>query len=178
AMIGVGIPLFVVTMVSQNIPGIAVLRTAGYRAPVSSIIGWTGITTLLFAPFGGFAYNLAAITAAICTGPEAHADAGKRYLAGLSTGVLYLLLGIFSGAIASLFAAFPGEFVFALAGLALLSTIANSLYTAVSDDASREAAVITFVMTASGVSLFGIGAAFWGLVAGVVANFVLGKMKS
>lgn len=178
AMIGVGIPLFVVTMVSQNIPGIAVLRTAGYSAPVSSIIGWTGVTTLVFAPFGGFAYNLAAITAAICTGPEAHADADRRYLAGLSTGVFYLVLGIFSGAIASLFAAFPAEFVFALAGLALLSTIANSLYTAVSEEASRDAAVITFVVTASGVTLFGIGAAFWGLVAGAVASLVLDKRKS
>jgi benzoate membrane transport protein len=175
ALIGIGIPLYVVTMVSQNIPGIAVLRTAGYRAPISPIISWTGITTLLLAPFGGFAINLAAITAAICTGPEAHTDASKRYVAGLSTGVFYLLLGIFGGAIAALFAAFPVEFVVALAGLALLSTIANSLYTAVSDDASREAAVITFVVTASGISLFGIGAAFWGLVAGGVANFVISK---
>ena len=172
ALIGVGIPLFVVTMVSQNIPGIAVLRTDGYPAPISPIISWTGITTLVLAPFGGFALNLAAITAAICTGPEAHADADKRYLAGLSTGVFYLLLGIFSSAIAALFTAFPGEFVLALAGLALLSTIANSLYTAVSDKASREAAVITFIVTASGISLFDIGAAFWGLVAGVIANFV------
>jgi len=178
ALIGVGIPLYVVTMVSQNIPGFAVLRTAGYAAPISPIISWTGITTLLLAPFGGFAINLAAITAAICTGPEAHADADKRYIAGLSTGVLYLMLGIFSGAIASLFAAFPGEFVLALAGLALLSTIANSLYTAVSDDSAREAAVITFVVTASGISLFGIGAAFWGLVAGVVANLVISKKKA
>jgi benzoate membrane transport protein len=176
-LIGVGIPLYVVTMVSQNIPGIAVLRTAGYRAPLSPIISWTGITTLILAPFGGFAINLAAITAAICTGPEAHADADKRYIAGLSTGVFYLLLGIFGGAIAALFAAFPTEFVVALAGLALLSTIANSLYTAVSDDASREAAVITFVVTASGISLFGIGAAFWGLVAGGVANFVFTKKQ-
>jgi len=178
AMIGVGIPLYVVTMVSQNIPGFAVLRTAGYAAPISPIISWTGITTLLLAPFGGFAINLAAITAAICTGPEAHADADKRYIAGLSTGVFYLLLGIFSGAIASLFASFPSEFVLALAGLALLSTIANSLYTAVADDAAREAAVITFVVTASGISLFGIGAAFWGLVAGVVANLVFTKNRT
>ena len=170
ALVGVGIPLFVVTMVSQNIPGIAVLRTAGYNPPISPIIGWTGITTLLTAPFGGFAINLAAITAAICTGPEAHADAGKRYLAGLSTGVFYLLLGIGGSAIAALFAAFPGEFILALAGLALLSTIANCLYTAVADSASREAAVITFVVTASGISLFGVGAAFWGLVAGVIAT--------
>ncbi|MCP4980884.1 MAG: benzoate/H(+) symporter BenE family transporter [Gammaproteobacteria bacterium] len=177
ALIGVGIPLFVVTMVSQNIPGIAVLRTDGYPVPISPLISWTGITTLITAPFGGFAINLAAITAAICTGPEAHSDASKRYLAGLSTGVLYLLLGIFSGAIAALFNAFPGEFVLALAGLALLSTIANSLYTAVSDHASREAAVVTFVVTASGLSLFGIGAAFWGLVAGVIANLVFTKKK-
>jgi benzoate membrane transport protein len=164
-------------MVSQNIPGIAVLRTDGYPAPISPIISWTGIATLVLAPFGGFAINLAAITAAICTGPEAHVDPGKRYLAGLSTGILYLLLGIFSSAIAALFTAFPVEFVLALAGLALLSTIGNSLYTAVSDSAAREAAVITFIVTASGVSLFGIGAAFWGLVAGVIANFVFSKRK-
>jgi benzoate membrane transport protein len=178
ALIGVGIPLFVVTMVSQNIPGIAVLRTAGYPAPISPIISWTGITTLLIAPFGGFAVNLAAITAAICTGPEAHADAGKRYLAGLSTGVCYLLLGLFSSVIASLFSAFPVEFILALAGLALLSTIANSLYTAMADGAAREAAVITFVVTASGLNLFGIGAAFWGLVAGVTAYLVFSKIRT
>ena len=175
ALISVGVPLFVVTMVSQNIPGIAVLRTAGYNAPISPLISWTGITTLLLAPFGGFAINLAAITAAICTGPEAHADPDKRYVAGLSTGVFYLLLGIGGSAIAALFGAFPVEFIFALAGLALLSTIANSLYTAVADSGTREAAVITFVVTASGLSLFGIGAAFWGLVAGVIATLVLNK---
>jgi len=178
ALIGVGIPLFVVTMVSQNIPGIAVLRTAGYPAPISSIISWTGVTTLIIAPFGGFAINLAAITAAICTGPEAHADADKRYLAGLSTGACYLFLGIFSSVVASLFSAFPVEFILALAGLALLSTIANSLHTAMANDAAREAAVITFVVTASGLDLFGIGAAFWGLVAGVTAHLVFTKIKT
>jgi benzoate membrane transport protein len=156
ALISVGVPLFVVTMVSQNIPGIAVLRTAGYNAPISPLISWTGITTLLLAPFGGFAINLAAITAAIA-------------------GIFYLLLGIGGSAIAALFGAFPVEFIFALAGLALLSTIANSLYTAVADSGTREAAVITFVVTASGLSLFGIGAAFWGLVAGVIATLVLNK---
>jgi len=178
ALIGVGIPLFVVTMVSQNIPGIAVLRTAGYPAPISSIISWTGLTTLVIAPFGGFAINLAAITAAICTGAEAHADADKRYLAGLSTGACYLLLGIFSSVIASLFSAFPVEFILALAGLALLSTIANSLHTAMANDAARESAVITFVVTASGLNLFGIGAAFWGLVAGVTAYLVFTKIRT
>ena len=177
AIIGVGIPLFVVTMVSQNIPGIAVLRTAGYPAPISPLISWTGLTTLLIAPFGGFAVNLAAITAAICTGPEAHAEADKRYLAGLSTGACYLVLGLFSSVVASLFTAFPSEFVLALAGLALLSTVGNSLYTAMSDDASREAAIITFIVTASGLTLFGIGAAFWGLVAGSIASFVFSRFK-
>ncbi len=173
-LIGVGIPLYVVTMVSQNIPGIAVLKTAGYRAPISTVISWTGLATLLLAPFGGFAFNLAAITAAICTGPEAHADADRRYVAGLATGVFYLLLGLGGGAIAALFAAFPVEFILALAGLALLSTIATSLYTALADGSAREAAIITFVVTASGLSLFGIGAAFWGLLAGVVASLVFG----
>jgi len=176
-MIGVGIPLFVVTMVSQNIPGIAVLRTDGYPAPVSSAIGWTGLATLFLAPFGGFALNLAAITAAICTGPEAHPDADKRFHAGFAAGAFYILLGIGGGAIAALFAAFPPEFILALAGLALLSMIANSLYTAVADNAAREAAVITFVVTASGLSLFGIGAAFWGLVAGVIATLVYRPRK-
>lgn len=171
-LIGVGIPLFVVTMASQNIPGIAVLRASGYAPPVSPLISWTGLTTLVLAPFGGFAINLAAITAAICSGPEAHEDPDKRYLAGLSNGICYLILGVFGAAIAGLFASFPTEFVLALAGLALLSTIANSLHTAVADASSREAAVITFLVTASGISLFGIGAAFWGLVAGVVSLLV------
>ena len=174
-LISVGIPLFVVTMASQNIPGIAVLRASGYTPPVSSAISWTGIVTLLLAPFGGFAINLAAITAAICAGPEAHEDPDKRYLAGLSNGICYLLLGLFGAAVAGLFAAFPAEFVLALAGLALLSTIANSLHGAVAEESSREAAVITFLVTASGVTLFGIGAAFWGLVAGSLALIILRK---
>ena len=173
ALIGVGIPLFVVTMVSQNIPGIAVLRTAGYQAPISPLISWTGMVTLILAPFGGFAINLAAITAAICTGSEAHKDPQKRYVAALSAGVFYLLLGIFGAAIASLFSAFPSEFVLTLAGLALLTTIANSLHIAISANITREAAVITFLVTASGISLFGIGAAFWGMVAGVMAMYLI-----
>jgi len=172
-LIGVGVPLFVVTMVSQNIPGIAVLRAAGYQTPISPLITWTALTTLVLAPLGGFAINLAAITAAICTGVEAHEDPRKRYLAGLSTGFFYLLLGISGAAVAGLFAAFPTEFVLALAGLALLSTIANALNTAVTNAATREAAVVTFLVTASGVTLFGIGAAFWGLVSGVAVLLVL-----
>ncbi len=173
ALIGIGIPLFVVTMVSQNIPGIAVLRASGYQTPISPLISWTGITTFLIAPFGGFAINLAAITAAICTGPEAHEDPEKRYLAGLSAGFFYILLGIFGAAVAALFTAFPREFVLALAGLALIGTIAKSLHTAVNEVDNREAAVITFLVTASGMTLFGIGSAFWGLVSGITAMLVL-----
>lgn len=174
-LISVGIPLFVVTMASQNIPGVAVLRASGYTPPISPAISWTGIVTLVMAPFGGFAINLAAITAAICAGPEAHENPDKRYVAGLSNGICYLLLGLFGTAVAGLFAAFPSEFVLALAGLALLSTIANSLHSAVTEASSREAAVITFLVTASGMSLFGIGAAFWGLVAGGLALVIFRK---
>ena len=172
-LIGVAVPLFVVTMVSQNIPGISVLRAAGYQTPISPLITWTGITTLVLAPFGVFAINLAAITAAICTGKEAHEDPDKRYLAALSAGFFYLLLGVSGAAVAGLFAAFPGEFILSLAGLALLSTIANSITTAVSNESTREAAVITFLVTASGVTLFSIGSAFWGLVAGVIALLLI-----
>ena len=168
-MIGIGIPLFIVTMVSQNIPGIAVLRSDGYRPPISSLISWTGVSTLLLAPLGCFAINLAAITAAICTGPEAHHDPEKRYVAGISTGVVYLIMGLLGATVAAIFAAFPSEFVLALAGLALLGTIANSLQQAMSNSSNREAAVITFLVTASGLSLFDIGSAFWGLLAGVIA---------
>jgi benzoate membrane transport protein len=171
-LIGVGIPLFVVTMVSQNIPGIAVLRAAGYQTPLSPLISWTGFATLVLAPLGGYALNLAAITAAICTGEEAHEDPEKRYIATLSAGFFYLLLGLSGAAVVGLFNAFPTEFVLALAGLALIGTIANSLTTAVSETKTREAAIITFLVTASGMTIFGIGSAFWGLVAGYAALLI------
>ncbi len=177
-LIGIGIPLFVVTMVSQNIPGIAVLRSAGYPTPISPLISWTGLTSLLIAPLGAHSINLAAITAAICTSPEAHENKEKRYVAGLSTGVFYIIAGFGGAAVAGLFSAFPKEFVLSIAGLALIGTIANSLQSAVSRPSDREAAVITFLVTASGLTLFGIGAAFWGLVAGVTALLVLRPQAS
>lgn len=172
-IIGVGIPLFVVTMASQNIPGIAVIKASGYSPPISPVITWTGLTTLVLAPFGGFAFNLAAITAAICMGPEADENPARRYMAAVSAGVFYLLLGVFAATVATLFAAFPSELVLTIAGLALLSTIAGSLSSAMKTERQREPALITFLVTASGLSLFGIGAAFWGLVAGVLALFAL-----
>jgi benzoate membrane transport protein len=176
--IGVGIPLFVVTMASQNIPGIAVMKASGYDPPVSASTGWTGAATLIVAPFGGFALNLAAITAAICMGREAHEDPDKRYMAAVSAGVFYLLIGAFAATVVSVFAAFPRQLVLAVAGLALLSTIAGSLSTAMENVQQREPALLTFLVTASGVSLVGIGSAFWGLIAGALALLAFrGKVR-
>lgn len=174
AAIGVALPLLVVTMASQNVPGVATLHAHGYTPPVSPIITTTGVATTLLAPFGGYAFNLAAITAAICMGHDAHHDPARRYTAAVSAGVFYVLIGLFGGAVAGLFSAFPRELVLAIAGLALLGTIGNGLAAALKEESTRDAAVITFVATASGVSLFSIGSAFWGLVAGLLALAVRG----
>ena len=168
-LIGVGIPLFIVTMASQNVPGIAVLRANGYHTPVSPLIGWTGLTGLLLAPFGGFSFNLAAITAAICMSPEADRDPQRRYLAAVWAGIFYLDTGLLGATVASVFAALPRELVAAIAGIALLGTIANSLGAAVADAGERDAAVVTFLTTASGLTLAGVGSAFWGLLFGLAA---------
>ncbi|MGQ4266906.1 benzoate/H(+) symporter BenE family transporter [Nocardiopsis changdeensis] len=167
-LVSVGVPLFVVTMASQNLPGVAVLRNDGYRVPVSPLIGWTGATNLVLAPFGCFGMNLAAITAAICTGPQAHPDRERRFLAGVWAGVFYLVVGVFGATVAALLVALPPTLIAAIAGLGLLGTIGGSLSSALSDERSREAALVTFLATASGVTFLGIGSAFWGLVAGTV----------
>ncbi|MRT19552.1 benzoate/H(+) symporter BenE family transporter [Comamonas sp. CAH-2] len=172
ACISVALPLFVVTMASQNLPGVAVIRTAGYALPVSRLVGTTGVVTLLLAPFGAFGINLAAITAAICMGTEAHADPAKRYTAAVWCGLFYVLLGIFGAVVAGLLAAFPKELVMAIAGLALLGSIGGGLLAALQQDSSREAALITFLVTLSGVVIAGIGSAFWGVVAGGLTLFV------
>ncbi|WP_242360020.1 MULTISPECIES: benzoate/H(+) symporter BenE family transporter [Anaeromyxobacter] len=174
ALVGVAIPLFVVTMASQNVTGVAVMRAAGYGdTPVSPLIGWTGATTVLLAPFGGYTFNLAAITAALCMGHEAHPDKDRRYVAAVAAGGFYLLTGLFGATVGAVFAAFPKELVMAVAGLALVNTIGAGLAAAVRDESDREPALLTFLVTASGVSLFGIGSAFWGLVAGVIALLAL-----
>ncbi len=173
AIIGVALPLFVVTMASQNVPGVATMRASGYTVPISPLIGWTGVATLVLAPFGAFALNLAAITAAICMGREAHEDPAKRYVAAIAAGGFYIIVGLFGATVAAVFAAFPKELVLAIAGLALLGTIGNGLAVALTDPQAREPALITFLVTASGVTLFGIGSAFWGLVAGTLAIAIL-----
>ncbi|MEO1621556.1 MAG: benzoate/H(+) symporter BenE family transporter [Cyanobacteria bacterium J06632_3] len=177
AVVGVGLPLFLVTMASQNMPGVATIRAFGYDTPISPLIGWTGITTVVLAPFGGFTFNLAAITAALSMGPEAHKDPNKRYVAAIATGVFYIIVGLFGTTVSSLFAALPEELVMEIAGLALLSTIGKSLVTALGNERDRDSALITFLVTASGLSLFGIGAAFWGLSAGLLAIALLGKPR-
>uniref|UniRef100_UPI0033421ABB benzoate/H(+) symporter BenE family transporter n=1 Tax=Castellaniella defragrans TaxID=75697 RepID=UPI0033421ABB len=166
ALLGVGIPLFIVTMTSQNVPGLAVLRANGYETPASPLITWTGLTGVVLAPLGGYSFNLAAITAAICMSPDADPDAAQRYKASVWAGLFYLATGVFGATIVGLFAAFPRELVAAIAGLALLGTLGASISESLREPEGREAALVTFLATASGMSLLGVGSAFWGLVLG------------
>lgn len=172
ALLGVGLPLFIVTMASQNVPGLAVLRANGYNTPASPLIGWTGLTGLVLAPFGGFSFNLAAITAALCMSKDADPDPRKRYMAAVWAGLFYLATGLLGATVVSLFAAFPRALIVAIAGLALLGTISNGLAAALTDEKERESALITFLVTASGLTIFGIGSAFWGLLIGMAAAWI------
>ncbi|MDR6764744.1 benzoate membrane transport protein [Acidovorax delafieldii] len=172
AAVSLAIPLFVVTMASQNLPGVAVIRASGYDLPISRLITLTGLATLVLAPFGAFALNFSAITAAMCMGPEAHADRNRRYTAAVACGAIYVAIGLFGAVITGLLTAFPKELVVAIAGLALLGTIGNGLAAALRDESHREAALITFLVTLSGVVIVGVGSAFWGVGAGSIALFV------
>ncbi|EKS68283.1 benzoate transporter [Burkholderia sp. SJ98] len=176
--ISIGIPLFVVAMASQNVPGIAVLRADGYTTPSAPLISTTGLASLVLAPFGSHGVNLAAITAAICTGREAHENRDKRYTAAVWCGVFYLLAGTFGATIAALFAAFPKELVVSVAALALFGSIMSGLANAMQDARQREPALVTFMVTASGLTLLSIGSAFWGLIAGVVTHVVLNARRA
>ncbi|MGL5555219.1 MAG: benzoate/H(+) symporter BenE family transporter [Aeromonas veronii] len=167
ALFGIALPLFIVTMTSQNMAGIAILRAHGYQPATSSLISWTGLTGLLLAPFGGYAFNLAAITAAICMGKEVDPDTKRRWPAAVWAGCFYLVTGCFGATVAALFSAFPAALVTCVAGLALLGTIGSSLHSALQEDEAREAALLTFIITASGISLLGIAAACWGLLIGL-----------
>jgi benzoate membrane transport protein len=178
AMVSLALPLFIVTMASQNLPGFAAIKAAGYEMPLSKIITMTGLATLVLAPFGAFALNLSAITAAICMGREAHPDPAKRYTAAVSCGAIYIVIGLLGGAFIGVLMSFPKELIAAIAGLALLGTIGSGLAVAVQDESHREAAIITFLVTLSGVVLAGVGSAFWGVVAGTIAFFVQQYSKS
>lgn len=172
-LISVGIPLFVVTMTSQNIPGIAVLNAAGYHPPISPVISFTGFINFLLAPFGSYSISLAALTAAICSSKEADDNPTLRYKSTIFAGICWLLIGIFGSTVVTLFFSFPKALVLAIAGLALLSTIGNSLKIALDHESQREPALITILICSSGFTLFGIGAAFWGLFAGIISTLIL-----
>lgn len=171
--ISIALPLFLVTMASQNAPGIATMKASGYSLPVSPLIVFTGLLALLFSPFGVYSICIAAITAAICQSPEAHPDANRRWLAAAAAGVFYILAGVFGGSVTGLMAALPVSWIQMLAGLALLGTISGSLYQALHNEAERDAAIVTFLVTASGLTVFGVGSAFWGLIVGGICYSVL-----
>lgn len=173
ALLSVALPLFLITLTGQYMPGMLVLRNDGFRTSANPIVAVTGLGSLVLAPFGSHAFNIAAITAAIATGREAHEDPAKRWIAGIAAGCFYMLVGVFGVTLAAVFMVFPATFITTLAGLALLGTIGGSLAGAMADPASREAALITFLASAANIKLLGIGGAFWGLVVGLVAYLVL-----
>lgn len=173
ALLSVALPLFLITLTGQYMPGMLVLRNDGFRASANPIVAITGLGSLLMAPFGSHAFNIAAITAAICTGREAHEDPAKRWVAGIAAGVFYILVGVFGVTLAAVFMAFPATFITTLAGLALLGTIGSNLFSALADSKTREASLITFLAAAANITLLGIGGAFWGLVIGLFAYAVL-----
>jgi benzoate membrane transport protein len=173
AIMGLGLPLFLVTMTGQNATGLGVMRASGYHAPATPMVTLTGLCSTLLAPFGCHGVNLAAITAAICTGPEAHADPSRRYVAAVVSGACYLVVGVFGAALVGVFTSLPGALIAVVSGLALFGAIASGLTQAMEDASRREAALVTLLITVSGLSFFGIGSAFWGLAGGIVADRVL-----
>ncbi|WP_373769347.1 benzoate/H(+) symporter BenE family transporter [Delftia acidovorans] len=173
ALLSVALPLFLITLTGQYMPGMLVLRNDGFKTSANPIVTLTGLGSLLMAPFGSHAFNIAAITAAICTGKEAHEEPSRRWIAGIAAGVFYILVGVFGVTLAAVFMAFPATFITTLAGLALLGTIGGSLANALADAKTREASLITFLAAAANISMLGIGGAFWGLVIGLVAHAVL-----
>ncbi|WP_134678284.1 benzoate/H(+) symporter BenE family transporter [Ectopseudomonas khazarica] len=177
AAISIGIPLFIVAMASQNLPGMAVLRANGYDVPASPLLTSTGLVSILMAPFGSHGIHMAAISAAICAGPEAHEDPHKRYTAAVWCGVFYAIAGLFGATLASLFAALPAALILSIAALALFASIIGGLTQAMSEPNEREAALITFLVTASGMTLAGVGSAFWGIVAGLLTLAILNAGK-
>lgn len=175
-LISIGIPFFLVTMASQNAPGVATFQAAGYQVPVSPLMIFTGGLTVLLSGFGAFSVCIGAISAAVCLSPDAHPDASKRWLAAIAAGLFYLLAGIFGSSITALMTALPESWIQTLAGLALLGTFSGSLYQALAHPSERDAAIVTFLITASGITLLGIGSAFWGLIIGGACYALLSRV--
>ena len=173
AILGLALPLFVINMASQYLPGIAMIKSYGYQPHVKHLIGWTGLSQALLAPFGCYSVNIAAISAAVSLDDQVHPDPSKRYIAGISCGFFYIIMGLFAATLTSLLMSFPKLFIVALAGIALFGTISHNIAIAFQDVADREAALLTFLFCASGVQFFGIGSAFWGLLFGFLVSFIL-----
>ncbi|MCG8551283.1 MAG: benzoate/H(+) symporter BenE family transporter [Desulfobacterales bacterium] len=172
SLIGLGIPLFLVTMTGQNVTGLAVIRAAGYKAPANPMVTATGFASVVLAPFGAHGINLAAITAAICTGFEAHPDPGKRYPAGVICGLAYLCVGFLGATLVAVFMALPAPLISVIAGLALFGAIISGLSQAMAEKKQQDSALATFLITVSGVSFLGIGSAFWGILGGLLFNLI------
>ena len=178
AILGLALPLFVINMASQYLPGIAMIKSYGYKPHVNQLIGWTGTAQTLLAPFGCYTVNIAAISAAVSLDDQVHPDPAKRYIAGMSCGFFYILMGLFAATLTSLLMSFPHLFIVALAGIALFGTISHNIAIAFHEVKDREAALLTFLFSASGVQFFGIGSAFWGLLFGFAVSFILNfKLK-
>lgn len=178
AFLGLSLPLFILANASQNAPGFGVLRSFGYDAPPNGPVAFTGLLSLLTAPFGNHGFSMSAITAAICVSPDAHPDPDKRYSAGVAYGLWYIFFGLFGATAVAIFKGVPPAFIAALAGLSLLGAISTGLTNAMAQPKERDAALIAFLLTASGISIGGIGAPFWGLLAGVAAHWILGAGRS
>ena len=174
---GLALPLFVINMASQYLPGLAMIKSYGYEPHVNQLIGWTGTAQTIFSPFGCFSVNIAAISAAISLDDQAHPDSKKRYIAGMSCGFFYILMGLFAATLTSILMSFPTVFITALAGIALLGTIGHNIALAFHSIAEREAALLTFLFSASGIQFLGIGSAFWGLLFGL-AVFIILKFRT
>ena len=173
ALFGLALPLFVINMASQYLPGIAMIKSYGYQPHVNQLIGWTGLTQAILAPFGCYTVNIAAISAAVSLDDQVHPDPSKRYIAGISCGFFYILMGLFAATLTSLLMSFPHLFIVALAGIALFGTISHNIAIAFYEVKDREAALLTFLFSASSVQFFGIGSAFWGLLFGFAVSFIL-----
>lgn len=172
SIVGLAIPLFIINMASQYLPGIAMIKSYGYQPHVRQLVGWTGLIQSVFSPFGAFSTNIAAISAAVSLDDQVHPDPKKRYIAGMSCGFFYILMGTFAATLTSLLMAFPSVFIITLAGIALFGTISHNISIAFQHVNDREAALMTFLFSASGVQFLGIGSAFWGLLFGYIVHLI------
>ncbi len=177
-IIGLGLPLFIINMSSQFLPGIGMIKSYGYQPHTNSLVGWIGVSQTILAPFGAFSVCLAAISAAVSLDDQVHPDPKRRYIAGISCGFFYIIMGLFATTLTGLLMAFPKIFIIALAGIALFGTISHNIAIAFKEPQDREPALLTFLMSASGVQFFGIGSAFWGLLLGIIVAIILNHRKA